>query len=147
MNRRHGLSHSPTYSSYANMISRCTDPTNKKFADYGGRGIAVCKRWSESFDAFVADMGVRPDGMTLERRDVNLGYEPDNCRWATWKEQHNNKRSNRLIEFSGQTKTLQQWADQTGFSHTLIFYRLQRGWSVARALTSPPRVGRNQHST
>jgi len=146
LNRRHGMSKTPTYVSYLNMVNRCTDPANKKFPDYGGRGIAVCSSWLKSFDNFLADMGERPTNSTLERIETNGDYEPGNCRWASWKDQQNNKRSNRLLEHAGETMTLQQWADRTGISRGVIFHRLQRGWSIERTLTTPAVLGRNQHS-
>ena len=144
LNRKHGMSKSPTYVTYLNMVNRCTDSTNKKFADYGGRGIGVCDGWIESFEKFLSDMGVRPSNATLERIDLNGNYEPSNCKWATWKEQQNNKRSNRVIEHDGQVLTLQQWADKTNLSHSVIFYRLKRGWSIEKALTTPAIRGKNQ---
>ncbi len=83
---------SPTYNSWQAMKRRCYRPNHKNYADYGGRGIQVCARWRKSFDAFLADMGPRPEGMTLDRADVNGSYEPGNCRWATKSEQNYNQR-------------------------------------------------------
>lgn len=145
LSRKHGMSKTPTYATYLNMVNRCTDTGNKKYADYGGRGIKVCDRWIESFENFLSDMGTRPANRTLERINVEGNYELSNCRWATWKEQQNNKRSNRVIEYDGAALTLQQWAEKTGLSHSLIFYRLQRGWDISSALTIPAELGRNQY--
>ena len=86
-----GGRHTPTYRSWYAMIQRCTNPRNHKYRDYGGRGISVCKRW-RSFENFLADMGERPAGLTLDRRDNDGSYEPGNCRWATSHEQARNKR-------------------------------------------------------
>lgn len=80
-----------TYNSWQSMIARCTKPHLKTWADYGGRGITFCERW-KSFENFFDDMGERPEGMTLDRKDVNGNYEPGNCKWSTYKEQSNNKR-------------------------------------------------------
>jgi hypothetical protein len=89
----HGMYKTPTYWSWVGMRQRCTYPGNVKWADYGGRGITVCERWLNSFAEFLADMGVRPPGMTLDRFPNNDGnYEPGNCRWATRSEQRKNQR-------------------------------------------------------
>jgi hypothetical protein len=125
---------SPTYQAWHNMKRRCLDEKNHRYQNYGGRGIKLCYQW-RSFDAFLLDMGVKPEGMTLERKDVNGDYTPSNCVWATHKEQANNKTSNRHLTHDGLTFTTSQWADRTGISHVTLRMRLHRGWDVARALT------------
>lgn len=89
--RTHGMTKTPTYYSWKSMWARCTNPKSPDYKYYGGRGIGVCARW-KSFEAFFEDMGVRPSDRTLDRERVNEDYGPDNCRWATAKEQANNRR-------------------------------------------------------
>lgn len=88
---RHAHYRSPTYNSYRSMLARCK-PTHRQYKDYGGRGISICSRWLESFENFLADMGERPAGKTLDREKNDGNYEPGNCRWATRLEQNRNKR-------------------------------------------------------
>lgn len=83
----HGYSRTPTYRSWQSMKTRCYNEASFKYPDYGGRGVTVCKRWLKSFEAFLADMGERPEGTTLDRRDGKKGYSKANCRWATREEQ------------------------------------------------------------
>lgn len=99
-NRRHGhrlgpgnaVPTSPEYRSWSSMVTRCENPRFKDFRHYGGRGISICARWRESFQTFLADMGPRPRGRSLDRIDVDGNYEPGNCRWATAKQQRQNQR-------------------------------------------------------
>lgn len=88
----HGKSRTPTWWSYRAMLTRCTNPRQSNWRNYGGRGVRVCQRWLEGFENFLADMGERPAGRTLDRIDTDGNYEPSNCRWATNAEQRANKR-------------------------------------------------------
>lgn len=129
----------PTYSSWHSMHDRCKRPSHKSYADYGGRGITICDRW-ESFENFLADMGERPKGRTLSRMDNERGYEPGNCCWDTYRSQANNRRSSRLVSFSGRTMTISEWAREIGVECDVLSHRLRAGWSIERALTAPMRV-------
>jgi hypothetical protein len=143
-NRKHGQSRTPVYKVWRAMHDRCENPNNTSFKYHGARGIKVCKRWGK-FENFIADMGPRPDGMTLERKNNNKGYTPANCTWATANAQQNNRRGNRCLRFDGRAQTIKQWADETGQPALRIWQRLSRGWSVERALTTPkivPRAGK-----
>lgn len=123
------------YNTWRNIRQRCRNPKQKKFAYYGSRGIAVCERW-DKFENFLADMGRRPPWKhTLDRIDPNKGYEPGNCRWATWTEQQNNKRNSRTLTLNGRTQTVADWAREIGVNPFTIYSRLDMGWSVDRALT------------
>lgn len=136
-NFKHGLKDSLTYKSWSEAKSRCLNPSHSAYKDYGGRGITVCDRWLESFENFYEDMGDRPNNMTIDRINNNLGYSKENCRWATWEEQANNRRNNRLIELNGKTQNLTQWIKELGISTSTVRSRLRIGWSIEKALTTP----------
>jgi hypothetical protein len=123
----------PTYSSWIQMRQRCLNPRHKNYADYGGRGIAIDPRWN-SFANFLADMGEKPAGLTLERLRVNDGYGPSNCRWATRRDQSRNRRDTVSLTHEGVTKPLAEWADQLGLKKITIHMRLRRGCTHAEAL-------------
>lgn len=123
----------PTYRVWRNMRQRCENPRNPEFANYGGRGIVVCERW-QRFQVFLADMGERPAGMSIERIDNDRGYEPGNCRWATPSEQAQNTRVAHRITFRGETRTLTDWCRVLGIDRSTAQRRIARGWKAAEAL-------------
>jgi hypothetical protein len=133
------ISHLPELHIYCGMLDRCRNPNYPGFADYGGRGLKVCARWRESFRNFLEDMGHRPSpGHTVERINNDGNYCPENCRWATAKEQANNRRDNVRLTFRGETKTLKEWAEQLGLNYARLKSRHRRGWSASRLLSEPP---------
>ena len=93
--------HTPEYSAWGNAISRCEAKSYPSYAQYGGRGIKMCPRWRGSFEAFYSDMGSRPNGMTLDRIDIDKDYEPSNCRWASMRDQVRNRRNVRWTWLNG----------------------------------------------
>lgn len=136
----HGLGHSREYRIWGLMISRCTDPDNIGWRHYGGKGIHVCQRWLDSVSNFVEDMGPRPSPQhSIDRLDSTKDYSPDNCRWATKKEQSRNTSRNRFIEFDGQTLTLAEWSERTGIPRWKISRSISSGLSVADALSIRPK--------
>lgn len=136
--RTHGGSNSPEYRSWTSMIRRCSDEKCPGYERYGGRGISVCDRW-KSFENFVADMGQRPKGMSIDRIDYDGNYEPDNCRWADAKTQSSNTSVAVLITANGKTQTLTDWSRETGLSTAAIRYRLKAGLSHDEAINRPAR--------
>ena len=130
---------SRTYMSWEAMIQRCCNPKAADFPKWGGAGVTVSKDWRESFVTFLADLGERPTGKSLDRIDGKLGYCKENCRWATPREQNQNQKINRLLTFHGETKCLAEWARTVGLSHHTIEARLDLGWTVEEALTIPAR--------
>ena len=137
----HGASGTPEYSSWKAMIDRCHNPKSTNFQRYGARGINVCQQWhgADGFAQFVKDMGPRPIGTTLDRIRGNEGYSPDNCRWATRKQQQTNLSSNVMLTYDGKTMTQKDWAIHLGMSGNAISERIRKGCSVEEALTAPPR--------
>lgn len=134
---RHGRYGTPEYKAWQSMKNRCYLTTHDSYKNYGGRGITVCDRWRSSFEAFFEDMGVKPGpGYSLDRIDPNKPYEPGNCRWATSKQQMNNRRANKMIAFDGKTLTLQEWAERTGINRSTISSRIKHGWPLKLALTA-----------
>jgi len=123
------------------MKMRCLNPNHPGFSLYGGRGITICDRWIDSFQNFLEDMGERPKGMTLDRwPDQDGDYKPGNVRWATVRDQQNNRRYTVVIEHRGIRKALTEWADETGISTESLYKRIHvYGWSPEKALETPTR--------
>jgi hypothetical protein len=140
--RTHGQHASIEYKTWQRMLDRCRNPHNARYPGYGGRGIRVCDRWAQSFEAFYADMGPRPGkGYSLDRVDNDCGYEPGNCRWATIDVQSRNKRDNVMLTFEGRTLCLMDWSREYGINRDTLANRLRVGWPVDLALKTPARDG------
>lgn len=136
----HGQRGSMAYQSWASAKQRCTNPNNPAYPRYGGRGVVMCDRWLHDFAAFFADMGERPSPLhTLDRRDNEGQYSPDNCRWATSQQQNENKRSNRVITHNGESLTITAWGRRLKMSPNTIHQRLADSFSVEAALTPNPK--------
>lgn len=138
---KHGHSYTSEYRVWQTMRLRCHDPKHAAYANYGGRGITVCDRWLNSLENFLADMGPKPTPEhEIDRIDNDKGYCKENCRWVTRKENSRNRRSNRMLEYLGETKTLTEWCEQFDIPRDTVSKRLDAEWSVADALTTPARI-------
>jgi len=132
---------SPTYISWCDMRARCN---NKDSKYYASEGITYCSEW-EKFENFLADMGERPKGKTLDRIDPTGNYEPNNCRWSTNKEQANNRKHNFIIDYEGRPLTLGQLCDELKLQYQLMHKRLTKGWDLATAITKPSQKRKKQN--
>lgn len=130
----------PLYLAWVNLRQRCTNTTTRDYKFYGARGIKVCEKWN-SFKNFYEDMfPTYEKGLTLDRINVNGDYCPENCRWATRREQSNNRNYNRLITYKEKTQSVGSWAYEIGMSQRALHKRIfTRGWAIERALTQPLR--------
>lgn len=128
------------------MKQRCENPHHAKYSKYGAIGISVCDRWKK-FENFLADMGERPEGMSIDRIDGSKGYSPDNCRWATAQQQQENIRSNVFLTLSGETLTISSWAKRLGVNPSNIRYRLKSGWTEDEILRTPFKFGNRLKKT
>lgn len=123
------------------MLQRCYNPNVDSWPYYGGRGIAVCERWRQSFENFIEDMGEKPARLSLDRRDVNGEYCRDNCRWVSHVAQMNNTRANHMVDLGSRRLTLAEISLESGLPHWVISRRLRAGWPVERAVSSPQSEG------
>lgn len=138
-NTTHGKTKTKLYRVWNQMIQRTTNKKTKDYKYYGGRGITVCKEWKESFETFEtwAHINGYADNLTIDRIDNNKGYEPNNCRWVTRKVQSRNTRYNHFLTYNGTTKTITDWAQETGIKRCVLYERINKlGWDVEKALTT-----------
>lgn len=136
-NKVHGCCTTPAYKCWTRIKGRCLNEQNTDYRHYGGRGIVVCNRWKDSFPNFLADMGQPAKGMTIERINNNGNYEPSNCRWATRKEQGNNRRNNIFVTIGTETKTVTNWCLQVGLRPQRAIDRIRLGWNPVEAVLTP----------
>ena len=132
-----GVARTTEYKRWRGMLNRCHNPESACFKDYGARGIIVCDRWRKSFFAFLKDMGKAPKGLTLERIDNNGNYEPNNCRWASFREQSRNKRNNKIVKINGKQKILTDACEDLNLPRSTIAMRLRAGWDPVKAICTP----------
>lgn len=134
----HGLSRSRIYRIWVGMKQRCLGG-HHTYKNYGGRGISICEQWLdfEIFNKWAMENGYT-SSLTIERNDVNGNYEPSNCRWATMKEQNDNKRTSHFLEINGVLKTLSQWSKEYNISPNTVTFRLNKGYTPLQALSEPP---------
>lgn len=132
------LNRTPTYQCWLDMKGRCYNKNNQRYHTHGARGITVCEEWRKNYQSFLTDMGEKPDGKTLDRIDNNGNYTPTNCRWATPKEQANNRSTCIYVEYNGKTQTIAQWAEELGLTFSSLIKRL-RNWSLEDAMNPKKR--------
>jgi hypothetical protein len=137
---KHGHYGTSTWTTWASMLTRCRNENEPEYPNYGGRGISVCDRW-RSFENFLADMGERPKGMTIDRIDVNGNYEPGNCQWATAKQQARNRRNNVIVRYQGRYMCVAEALELSNISYKTFTARIKRGWSAEDALQVAPYKG------
>lgn len=134
--KKHGMSDTRIYKIWQNMVSRCYINSSTNYDDYGMRGILVCDEWKNSPENFI-EWGMNngyKDGLTIDRIDVNGNYEPSNCRWATYKQQANNKRNTKKYFLNGEYKTIPELCNYYQKNYDLVRGRVSKGWDIERAL-------------
>jgi hypothetical protein len=139
INQTHGMHGTPEYTSWVGLRNRCLNKKFHRYEDWGGRGIIVCDRWLESFDNFYEDMGPKPfHGVELDRKDNNGPYSKENCQWGTRKEQANNRRSNVVLLYKGESMTVAQWCEKLNLPYFAIIQRIKKlKWTPEKALETP----------
>ena len=134
---KHNLYGTPSYRIWNGMKNRCINKRDKHYKDYGERGITVCDKWL-TFEGFYDDMGERPIGLTLDRKDNDKGYNKENCQWANSEQQQNNKRNNVNITYKNKSQTLSQWSRELGIRRSMLNSRLfVYNWSVEKTFETP----------
>lgn len=136
-NRKHNMSKSRLYHIWSSIKQRTNNKNSKSYNDYGGRGIKVCKEWLNNFSCFY-DWSIKngySDNLTIDRIDNNKGYYPENCRWATAKQQNSNRRNVMFYTFDNKTMTLIDWSIETGIKTQTLRNRLKQGWCLEKAFT------------
>ena len=139
---KHGAKGTPEYSTWCKIKERCRNKNCRSYKHYGGRGISVCESWvgENGFINFLNDMGKRPSSIhSIDRIDVNGDYCKGNCKWATCKQQQNNRRNNKIVEYNGVKGTLSQIANIFNVNYELLRLRIRWGWSIEESITKKPR--------
>lgn len=135
---KHHMTESKEYRSWCHMKERCSNPNEKMFHRYGGRGITVCDRWLRSFENFYADVGPAPSPLhSIDRIENDGNYEPGNVRWAVKSEQARNRSTTRIIECHGERRSVIEWSELSGIPFAVLMCRLKRGWEAERAISTP----------
>jgi hypothetical protein len=134
------------YKTWQDMLQRCYNPKNKRYKDYGGRGIKVCERWlgKDGFKNFIEDMGDRPLYLTIHRIDNDGDYELKNCKWETDREQQRNRSNNKILVFNGISHCIAEWADILGWNTKTLYNRYYKGWTDEEILTTKPGTRRER---
>lgn len=134
---------SSEYKTWSDMKTRCFNSKSQNYPLYGGRGITVCERWSQSFGNFLSDMGTKPFlKAQIDRINNDGNYEPGNCRWVDAFQNSRNRRVSAFITYNGVTATIPEWAEKTGIAKNILYHRLYRGWDLDRIFTQQPRGGK-----
>jgi len=140
------ISRSREYRIWNNIKQRCYNANNDSFIYYGERGIEMCSKWKNSFSCFISDMGFCPDGYSIDRLDTNKGYYKENCRWATSKQQNNNKRNNKYIQFQGRIQTIREWCTELKLDYAIVMYRIyKQKYSVEKAFYRKDLINNTRH--